>query len=91
MVKIMEEYAFPFRDDVFLSCDQGLEFYITILGLSLENEQADAGPDGRRETKLSGASGDRQGNVYFLCTADHEQDWQPHPRLIHTLLFSQYM
>ena len=40
-------YVFPFRDDVFLPCDQGLEFYITMFRLSLENEQADAGPDGR--------------------------------------------
>ena len=21
----------------------------------------------------------RQGNIYFLCSADHEQDWQPYP------------
>ena len=28
-----------------------------------------------------------QGNVYFPCSADHEQDWQPYPRLIHTLLY----
>ena len=20
-----------------------------------------------------------QGNTHFLCSADHEQDWQPHP------------
>ena len=20
-----------------------------------------------------------QGNIHFLCSADHEQDWQPHP------------
>ena len=20
-----------------------------------------------------------QGNIYFPCSADHEQDWQPHP------------
>ena len=25
-----------------------------------------------------------QGNMIFLCSADHEQDWQPYPRLIHT-------
>ena len=40
-------YVFPFRVDFFLPCDQGLEIYITIFSLSLENEQADAGPDGR--------------------------------------------
>ena len=21
----------------------------------------------------------RQGNIHFLCSADHEQDWQPYP------------
>ena len=21
----------------------------------------------------------RQGNIYFPCSADHEQDWQPYP------------
>ena len=26
-----------------------------------------------------------QGNIPFPCSADHEQDWQPYPRLIHTL------
>ena len=25
-----------------------------------------------------------QGNIYFSCSADHEQDWQPHP-VDHTL------
>ena len=24
------------------------------------------------------------GNIHFSCTADHVQDWQPYPRLIHT-------
>ena len=24
-----------------------------------------------------------QGNIYFPCLADHVQDWQPFPRLIH--------
>ena len=30
-----------------------------------------------RETKFSGTLGDRE--YYFLCSADHEQDWQPYP------------
>ena len=42
------------------------------------DEQADVGRDCRtasRETKFSGASGDRK--IYiFPCSADHEQDWQ---------------
>ena len=29
-----------------------------------------------RETKFSGTQGDRG---IFLCSADHEQDWQPYP------------
>ena len=29
----------------------------------------------------------RQGNVHFPCSTDHEQDWQPYPRLIHALLY----
>ena len=31
-----------------------------------------------RETKFSGAYGD-MGIFIFLCSADHEEDWQPHP------------
>ena len=27
-----------------------------------------------------------QGNIPFTCSADHEQDWQPYPRLIVLLL-----
>ena len=32
-----------------------------------------------RETKFLGAYGDRGKNIYFPCSADHEQDWQPYP------------
>ena len=28
-------YVFPFRDDVFLPCDQGLEFYISLREISI--------------------------------------------------------
>ena len=31
-----------------------------------------------RETKFSGANGDKD-MVSFPCSADHEQNWQPHP------------
>ena len=34
-------------------------------------------PNLSRETKFSGANGDRQKNN-FPCSADHEQDWQPY-------------
>ena len=30
-----------------------------------------------RETKFSGTHGDR--GIFFPCSADHEQDWQPYP------------
>ena len=51
----------------------------------MENdEQADAGRGCRtrltRETNFSGTNGDRE--IIFIfqdCSADHEQDWQPHP------------
>ena len=50
--------------------------------LGVENEWAGAGRDGRtrlfRETKFSGANGDRV-KKHFLCSADHEQDRQPYP------------
>ena len=32
-----------------------------------------------RETKLSGANGNKQGNINFPRSADHEQDWQLYP------------
>ena len=31
-----------------------------------------------RETKFPGTYGDR-GTLFFPCSADHEQDWQPYP------------
>ena len=34
-------------------------------------------PNLTRETKLSGAKGDRK--FRFPCSADHEQDWQTYP------------
>ena len=56
--------------------------------LSVENKRADAGRDGR--TLLARQILRRewgQGNAHFLCSAGHEQDWQPYPvDLIHTLL-----
>ena len=35
-------------------------------------------PNPSRETRFSGANADR-GMIHFLCSADHEQDWQPYP------------
>ena len=45
------------------------------------DEQADAGRDCRtRLARPISIRRDRgQGNVHFLCSADHEQDWQPYP------------
>ena len=35
-------------------------------------------PNTSRETKFSGSNKGRQVNIHFLCSADHEQDFQPH-------------
>ena len=52
----------------------------TRFSLSVENEQAGAGRDGRTRlaTKFSGANGDSE-ILIFPCSADHKQDWQPYP------------
>ena len=44
-------------------------------------EQADAGRDCRNRLARpnSQARTRTQGNIYFPCSADHEQDWQPYP------------
>ena len=40
-------------------------------------------PDGTVEPisrgQISGASGDREKNIFLACSADHNQDWQIHP------------
>ena len=36
-------------------------------------------PNPSREAKFSGANGDRDIYIYFPCSADHGQDWQPYP------------
>ena len=60
----------------------------TIFSLSMENKQADVGQDGRtRLARQILRREQRQGNVHFPCSTDHEQDWQPYPRLIHALLY----
>ena len=41
----------------------------------------------RDQILMIGANGDRQKNIRFLYLADHVQDWQSHPRLIHALLY----
>ena len=46
------------------------------------DEQADAGRDGTAEPVSRGQTLRHvrgQGNILFPCSADHEQDWQPHP------------
>ena len=46
-----------------------------------DDEQTDAGRDCRtrlaRPRTLRRKRG--QGDIHFLCSADHEQDWQPYP------------
>ena len=48
----------------------------------MENEQADAG-DGMAEPvsrdQIIRREQGQQGKNRFTCSADHEQDWQPHP------------
>ena len=52
----------------------------TIFSLSVENEHADAGRDGRtRLTRPNSQARTGTGNVHFSCSADHGQDWQPYP------------
>ena len=47
--------------------------------MGVENEQADAGrPNLNRETKLSGANGDRENSV-FPVVDDQEHDWRSYP------------
>ena len=44
------------------------------------DEQADTGRDCRTRLARPNSQRERgQGNVNFLCSADHEQDWQPYP------------
>ena len=45
-----------------------------------DDEQADAGRDCRTRSPDQILRRERrQGKIYFPCSADHEQDWQPHP------------
>ena len=45
------------------------------------DEQADAGRDCRTRLARPNSQGHErgQGTTHFLCSADHEQDWQPYP------------
>ena len=52
----------------------------TRFSLSVEIEQADTGRDGRTRLARPNLRRERgQGNIHFPCSADHEQDWLPHP------------
>ena len=31
-----------------------------------------------------------QGNIVFLCPADHDQDWQPYPVDLYSAIFDDY-
>ena len=58
-----------------------------MFNIQYRDEQADEGRDGRiflvRPNYLARPG---TGKSHFVCTADHEQDWQPFIRLIHTRL-----
>ena len=65
---------------------------VSTISLTLDNKQAGAGQDGRtrpaRPNYQVRMGTDRKTfAVNSSCSADHEQDWQPHPRLTHTLLY----
>ena len=46
----------------------------------MDNEQADAGRDDRtRLARPNSQARTGTGESIFLCSADHEQDWQPYP------------
>ena len=52
----------------------------TRFSLSMGNEQADAGRDGRtRLARLNSQARTGIRRYIFSCSADHEQDWQPYP------------
>ena len=52
----------------------------TRFSLSMEKDQADAGTGCRtRLARPKSQARTGQENVHFLCSADHEQDWQPYP------------
>ena len=62
----------------------GIPLISTRFSLSVENEEVDAGRDGR--TRFARPNiyilGRERGmeKTHFSCSADHEQDWQPsHP------------
>ena len=51
----------------------------TRFSLSMENEQADTGRNGRtRLARPNSQARTRTEKYDFPCSADHEQDWQPH-------------
>ena len=50
------------------------------ISLSTKNEQVYAGRDGRtRLARPNSQARTGTGKYPFPCSADHEQDWQPHP------------
>ena len=62
----------------------------TILGLSVEDEQADAGQDcrthlARPNPKVGADRGQGDNNV--SCPVDHEQDWHPYPVDLYSAIY----
>ena len=57
--------------------------------LSVENEQADAGRDGRTrlERPNSQTRTGTEKHFHFPCSADHEQDWQPYPVNVYSAMY----
>ena len=58
----------------------GIQRVSTRFSLTVENEEADARRGGRtRRARPNSQALRGQGDAYFRCSADHEQDWQPYP------------
>ena len=66
--------------------------YIHTFSLTVENKQAVAGRDGRTVSRDQILRCERgQGNVPFPCSADDEQDWQPHPVDLYSAIIYIYI
>ena len=45
----------------------------------IQSEYGDRQANPSGETKFSDANAHREMYIFFPCSADHEQDWQPYP------------
>ena len=81
VINISVQYNGGFLPDIIL-LTQGYYHWGTRLNTSLSMEMSRLTRNGTaepvsRDQIFRHARG--QGNIYFPCSADHEQDWQPYP------------